>query len=46
MELDKDLHDLLNATLYPVRLGGLADHTGTGGGSGNNYDDITVSSCT
>jgi chitinase len=46
VELDNDPHDLLNATLYPVGLGSLADHTGAGGGSRNNYDDITVSSCT
>ncbi|KAK4097654.1 glycoside hydrolase family 18 protein [Parathielavia hyrcaniae] len=46
IELDNDAHDLLNATLFPVGLGGLADQTGSGAGdSSDHYDDITVSSC-
>lgn len=46
VELDNDSHDLLNAALYPVGLGGLADHTGAGSGGSSGYNDINFSSCT
>ncbi|KAK3690444.1 glycosyl hydrolase family 71-domain-containing protein [Podospora appendiculata] len=46
VEQDNDAHDLLNVTLYPAGLGGVADHTGSGtSGPAGQYNDITVSSC-